>query len=189
MFERETALCGAQLSEVRGTAARVRLGEARQWHLVQVAAFATTLSDLERTLRTELESDLPQRIGETVVAHRRHLLKTGPEQYWIISPESDDLPGALQAAVPPELGAVTLLSHSRTCIVVEGPAARELLATSIALDLHPSAFSVGAFALTGIHHTPVLVYRTAEDRYELFVMRTFALCVWDGLADSALEFE
>ena len=45
---------------------------------------------------------------------------------------------------------------------------------------------VGQFALTGLHHTPVLVLRAAEDRYEIFAMRSFALSVWEWLTDAAL---
>ena len=43
-------------------------------------------------------------------------------------------------------------------------------------------------ALTGIHHTPVLVHRTSEQRYEIYAMRTFALSVWEWLSDAALPF-
>ena len=45
---------------------------------------------------------------------------------------------------------------------------------------------IGQFALTGIHHTPVLVHRSGEQRYEIYAMRTFALSVWEWLSDAAL---
>ncbi len=86
------------------------------------------------------------------------------------------------------MGAVTSLSHSRTRIFIEGEPAREVLARSIPLDFHPSAFVIGQFALTGIHHTPVLVHRSGEQRYEIYAMRTFALSVWEWLSDAALPF-
>ncbi len=50
------------------------------------------------------------------------------------------------------------------------------------------AFPVGSVALTGVHHTPILLYRTTENRFEIFAMRTFALTVFEWLSDAALEF-
>jgi sarcosine oxidase subunit gamma len=115
------------------------------------------------------------------------LLKTGAEQYWVITNDGDDLSLVLQAAVAPDIGSITPLSHSRTCIFIEGVAARELLARGIALDLHPDVFGVGQFALTGLHHTPIVIHRSGESRYELFALRTFARSVWEWLTDAALS--
>jgi sarcosine oxidase gamma subunit len=42
--------------------------------------------------------------------------------------------------------------------------------------------------MTGIHHTPVLVHCTNENRFEIYALRTFALSVHDWLTDAALEF-
>jgi sarcosine oxidase subunit gamma len=84
------------------------------------------------------------------------------------------------------MGAVTSLSHSRSRIFIEGRAAAEVLAKGIPLDFHPTVFTVGQFALTGLHHTPVLVHHSGETRYEIYAMRTFALSVWEWLTDAAL---
>jgi sarcosine oxidase subunit gamma len=146
------------------------------------------MAELESAVRPILNADLPKRIGEIVNVDGRRLLKTGAEQYWIIMPEGDDRSCSLQAAVAPGIGMVTPLSHSRTCLFIEGVAASELSARGIALDFHPDVFGVGQFALTGLHHTPVLIHRSGENRYELFAMRTFALSVWEWLTDAALSF-
>jgi heterotetrameric sarcosine oxidase gamma subunit len=191
VFERRSALAGALISSghdgADGTRS-LRIGEVSGWSLAQVEAFATTLSDLEAAVRPMLNADLPDRIGGVVNVHSRRLLKTGPNQFWIISHDHDDLTSMLQAAVAPGVGAVTSLSHSRTCIFIEGVPARKLLARGIALDFHSKVFRLGQFALTGLHHTPVLIHRSGENRYELYVMRTFALSIWDWLADAALPF-
>jgi hypothetical protein len=42
--------------------------------------------------------------------------------------------------------------------------------------------------LTGLHHTPVLLLRSAQNRYEIFALRTFALSVWEWLTDAALPW-
>jgi sarcosine oxidase subunit gamma len=191
MLERYSALAEALRQGGRdgaGSTRALRLGEVRGWSLVQVAAFATTLPELQRAVQPLLGTELPPRIGEVARAGERHLFKTAATQFWIVGPERDALASALQAAISPEIGAGTPLSHSRTRIFVEGAPARELLGKGIPLDFHPDIFRAGHFALTGLHHTPVLVHRIAQDRYELYAMRTFAMTVWDWLTDAALPF-
>jgi heterotetrameric sarcosine oxidase gamma subunit len=194
MLERQSALADALAKGGRdgsGAVRGLRLGEVRGWRLVQVAFFPSTLADLGPAAGAALGiAGLPAQIGRAAQAGDRQILKTGPEQFWIVGPpsDSDGLAARLQAAVPSTMGAVTPLSHSRTRIFIEGDAAREVLAKSIPLDFHPSVFTVGQFALTGLHHTPVLVHRTAEAIYEIYAMRTFALSVWEWLTDAALPF-
>jgi heterotetrameric sarcosine oxidase gamma subunit len=165
---------------------RVRLGEQRGWSLTQIAAFAATMGDLAAAVQPLLGTALPTVVGAAGPAGSRQILKTGPAQFWILGSEEHDLTAQLRAAVAPAIGAVTPLSHSRARIAVEGEGARVLLAKGIALDLHPEVFRVEHFALTGLHHTPVLLLRSAEDRYEIFALRTFALSVWDWLIDAAM---
>ncbi len=189
MFERRSAIASALARGGRDGAdggRRLRLGERRGWSLTQIAGFPDTIAELGKAAARILGAPLPEGIGEIVAADGRQLLKTGPEQFWILASELEDIAGRLQAAIAPAIGSVTPLSHSRTCITVDGAAARELLAKGIPLDLHPEAFRVGCFAQTGLHHTPVLLLRAGEDRYEIFALRTFALSVWDWLADAAL---
>lgn len=186
---RQSALTGVLKHGGRGGAGsrRLRLGEIRGWNLVQVAAFATTMTELDRAVRSLLGADLPERVGEVASVGNRHLLRIGSEQFWIITRDGEDLAPPLQAAVAPAVGAVTPLSHSRTCIFVEGPAAREVL-SGIAIDFHPDVFRLNCFALTALHHTPILIHRSGESRYELYVLRTFALSAWEWLTDAALRF-
>ncbi|MEA2779264.1 MAG: methylglutamate dehydrogenase subunit [Rhodospirillaceae bacterium] len=191
MLERQSALASALNRGGRdgvGGARRLRLGEVRGWSLVQIAAFASTLSEFEQVVKPLLGSGLAARVGEVTTDGTRRLFKTGPEQFWIVGPATDDLARGLQAAVAPGIGAVTPLSHSRTRIFVEGDAARELLAKGIPLDFHPAVFKVDQFALTGLHHTPILLHQSGENRYEIYAMRTFALSVWEWLTDAALPF-
>lgn len=172
VFERQSAL---------GNVA----GESRGWALVQAAAFNSTHSGFRQAMRRFLGGDLPPTIGEVFHVNGRQLLKTGAEQYWIITRDTDDVVPGLQQAIAPQMGAITSLSHSRTCIFIEGPDAATVLAKAVPLDLHPEVFRVDHFALTGIHHTPVLIHRTAEDRYDIYALRTYALTVWQWLTDAA----
>ncbi|HEY2889924.1 MAG TPA: sarcosine oxidase subunit gamma family protein [Dongiaceae bacterium] len=191
MLERPSALAAvlrqAGRSGSDGSRA-LRLGEVRGWNLVQVAAFTSTAAELERVVSAALGVASLPTIGKTGEAGARRIFRTGPEQFWVTAPSADNLATRLQEVVPATMGAVTSLSHSRTRIFIEGEPAREVLARSIPLDFHPAAFAIGQFALTGIHHTPVLIHRAAEQRYEIYAMRTFALSVWEWLTDAALPF-
>jgi heterotetrameric sarcosine oxidase gamma subunit len=191
VFERYSVLADAVKASGRDGAEglrRLRIGEFRGWVLVQVAAFATTHAQLQLSLRAVLNGDLPTRVGDVVHVDGRRLLKTAAEQYWIITREDDGILPGLQSAIPPQIGAITSLSHSRTCIFVEGSAARELLAKGVPLDFHPDSFRVDQFALTGLHHSPVLIHRSAGDLYEIYALRTYGLSVWEWLIDAALPF-
>jgi sarcosine oxidase subunit gamma len=162
-----------------------RLGEIRGWSLLQVAGFPETMSAVETVLTHQLGAMPPERIGKAVVAGPRMMLRTGPEQIWIVNGEVENLASSLDADIDGATGALTFLSHSRSRIFIEGEAAREILAKGIAVDLDPSALAVNDFALTGLHHTPVLLLRSGTERYEIWAMRTFALTIWEWLADAA----
>src|SRR5258708_2629046 len=157
VFEQQSVLAGALRSAGRDGAdgpRRLRIGETRGWSLVQVAAFASTAAEFGNAMRSVLKVELPTRIGDVVHVDGRRLLKTGAAQYWIITRHDDDILPSVQRAVPAHIGAITPLSHSRTCIFIEGAAARELLAKGVPLDFHPDVFRIDQFALTGLHHTP-----------------------------------
>jgi len=183
VFERHSVLAGASKQSAGGP---LRVGESRDWALVQAAAFAGTHAEFRMAMRSFLGADLPGKIGDVIHVAGRRLLKTGAGQYWIITRDHDDIVPDLQRAIPAQMGTITSLSHSRTCIFVEGSTARELLAKGVPLDVHPDIFHVDQFALTGLHHSPVLIHRRGEDLYELYALRTFGLSVWEWLTDAAL---
>jgi heterotetrameric sarcosine oxidase gamma subunit len=191
MLERSSVLSAVRREAGRdgaGGQRRLRIGEARGWKLVQVAAFPTTADALEQAVRPSIGGNLPARVGYATTIGSRLLLRTGPEHFWIITQDAEDIIPALQAAVDPAIGSVTALSHSRTCIWIEGSHSREVLATGIALDLDPAVFPPNSFAQTGLHHTPITVLRSAATRFELYVSRTFAVWTWEWLTDAALSY-
>jgi methylglutamate dehydrogenase subunit D len=167
---------------------RLRIGEARGWELVQLGAFGASFPQLALVVRPLLGTGLPACVGQAMRVGSRLLLKVGPEQFWVLTRSGDHIATALRSAVDPRLGSVTPLSHSRTCIWLEGFPAREVLASGIAVDLCPDVFELNHFALTGLHHTPLMVHRSSETRYDLYVLRTFAVWTWEWLVDAALPF-
>jgi sarcosine oxidase subunit gamma len=193
MFELKSALASALAKGGRDGAdgrRRCRLGEPRGWLLLQVAGFPGTIAEVERVLPAVVGAPLPKTLSETVAVGAGRVFRTGPEQFWIVGPtdSSNDAEAHLRRAIPPTIGAVTSLSHSRTRIVIDGACARDVLRKGIPLDLDADVFRIGQAALTGLHHTPILIHRAGADRYELYAMRSFALSVWEWLTDAALEF-
>src|SRR5882724_11536334 len=192
MLEAKSALVSALAKGGRDGAdgkRRCRLGELRGYVLLQVAGFPATIAEVERALPPVLGASLPSTLSETVTIGAGRVFRTGPEQFWIDGPAGDgDAEAQLRQVVPTAVGAVTSLSHSRTRIVIDGACARDVLRKGIPLDFDPEVFRIDQAALTGLHHTPILVHRAGADRYELSAMRSFALSVWEWLTDAALEF-
>lgn len=157
----------------------VSIGVAPVFTLTQVALFSP---EGEAAIAT-VAGPLPSRNDMAIEAGGRSVFRTGPLQFWFVGPEGDDLAARLSGTC-----VVTPLSHSRTRIYVEGPSARDVLAKGIAIDLDPGVFRPGMFALTGLHHTPVLLHCVTPSRFEIYAMRTFSANAWEWLADAALEF-
>ncbi|HLA02122.1 MAG TPA: hypothetical protein VJ019_05110 [Aestuariivirga sp.] len=171
MLDRRSALASA-----RPYASPVlQIGEAREFSLLQIVGPAKAL--------TPITGKLPGKVGVATQSNGRILMRTGENQFWLIGPENDDIATKLG-----DLAILTPLSHSRTRIFIEGAPARDVLSKGIPLDFHPTVFKPGMFAMTGIHHTPVLVHCVSDNRFEIYALRTFALSVYDWLTDAALEF-
>jgi sarcosine oxidase subunit gamma len=185
MFERRSALMARDVPAAVGEPTPLRIGEVRGFALVQAAAFAHTVEALQGAVRSVLEVDLPKSVGTPTRGGGYCVFRVGPEQFWFVGPE-DARVSSLSEAVLPAIGSITSLSHGRTRLFIEGPPAREVLSKGIALDLHPEVFRADACALTELQHTPILLHRTGQDRYELYVLRTYAAWIWEWLTDAAL---
>jgi methylglutamate dehydrogenase subunit D len=135
--------------------------------LLQIAAYPGREKAFAKAMEPQI-GKLPKFAG--IAADR--VLKTGLRQYWLFGKSAD---------VPSELGAATDLSHSRVRLALDSPDAWRQLMGAVPIDLAPSIFGIGHFAMTGIHHTPVLLWRTGETRYEIFALRTFAASVEDWI--------
>jgi sarcosine oxidase subunit gamma len=175
MLERRSALASARPY----VSAVLNITERPGFTLTQVAGLSP---DFEARLAAVVGT-LPERVQQAHTNGSHTLFRIGPAQFWIVGPETDDAPSKLQGQC-----AVTPLSSSRVRIALAGGPAREVLARLIPVDLHPSVFTPGTVALTGIHHTPVTVHCTGEHSFDVYVMRTFAMNVWDAVTDAARVF-
>ncbi|MBS0389085.1 MAG: hypothetical protein JSR15_11455, partial [Proteobacteria bacterium] len=162
------------------------IGEVRGWELVQLGVYTGREADFAAAVAPILGGPPPRAGGAQSSGHARvyHIARN---QYWVVGADPA-LAAELAAAIDPAVGSVTSLSHARARISLRGATARTVLAKLLSIDLAPEVFCVGEARQTGLHHTGVLCERTAADRYDLYVLRTFAATIWECLADAALEF-
>ena len=133
-------------------------------------------------------ASLPDKVGMAGEAGARRIFRTGPEQFWVTAPSADNLATRLQEVDAGDNGRRHLALPQPHAHLHRGRAGTRSAGAQHSAGFPPSVFAIGQFALTGIHHTPVLVHRSGEQRYEIYAMRTFALSVWEWLSDAALPF-
>ncbi len=187
MFEACSALAAAlALGGRDGTDGRrlLRLSELRGWYLLQLGVF--TDSAFAQAASAALDTPLPQQAQQPVQGKAR-VYRIAQDQYWVVTRDAT-LSAQLLAAIAPDIGTVTSLSHARVRVGVSGGPVRSMLGGVLSVDLHPTRFKVGEALQTGMHHLPVLVERTDEDRYEFYFLRTFAQTLWEWLTDAALQY-
>jgi heterotetrameric sarcosine oxidase gamma subunit len=80
-------------------------------------------------------------------------------------------------------------SDGRVVFRLSGPNARRILAKGIASDLHPAAFETGTSSNVLCGHISVNLARTGENEFELIVMRSFAVALFDELRVMGREFD
>lgn len=187
MLERRSALMDADSRAAGGEPQPLILGEVRGFALLQVAAFPGAAAALAGAVRLALGVDLPESMAAPHRAGEYCVFKVGAELFWIVGPD-DRWVASVRDALPPAMGSVTSLSHGRTRLFIEGAAAQAVLSRGITLDLHPDVFDCDACALTALEDTPVLLHRTGAQRYELYVLRTYAGWIWEWLTEAALPF-
>jgi len=175
MLERRSALASAKPY----VSATLNIAERPGFTLTQVAGLD---GDFESKLSAAVGA-LPGKVAQAQVNGGHCIFRIGPAQFWIVGPETDDVAARLQGHC-----AVTPLTSSRVRIALEGAPARDVLAKLMPVDWAAPVFTPGSVALTGLHHTPVTVHCTGENAFDIYVMRTFALDVWEAVTDAAREF-
>ena len=151
---------------VRGAAVTlrrdVRLWQATLWP----AGFAEGSARLSAALRLALPAP-----GGSAVGAAGRLFRAAPLVWALLDPprEPDEGPPAALRGIGPEAGAVAELGPGLARLAVEGPAAAELLARAVSLDLRPAAFGPGAVARTGWRGAEVTLLRPETGGFVLLV--------------------
>lgn len=163
---------------------RLRLGEKPLGSLVQIGVYPGGEALVETTAHTFLSEALPVSTIAAVLRDGFIAFRIAADQYWIRS-SSPGLAAQLRALLAEHAASVTPLEGSRTCILIEGPAARSLLGHLVAIDVDSERFGLGQFAQVPIHHVGGLLHRVGSDSYEFIALRTFAASTFEVIEDAA----
>ena len=181
MVNRESALATHYKTGHFGAAETgVTLSEVHELKLQQVAAWADSLTTVASKIAAVAVCESAPKPGQSAAGAQATLIRIEPLKWWVLG--DVELP-----EVSPEEGAVLDLSHSRTCIRIEGANAAELLNRHLPLDLREASFAEGAVASTAFHHVGVTLVRRGGG-YDLFLPRGFAASLWELLVESAEQF-
>ena len=166
----------------------VRLRAGTIVSVTQVGTWHSGIDALAVALGTALRCDVPGRTGDLVHLQEALLLRTGPEEFMLISQQSADMVSRLREQIAADLGSVTDLSHARCLIRIEGDRCRDTLSKMFALDFRESQFPLDQARLTGHHHVPCLLHRRGLDSFDMLVPSTYAFDQLSTLLDAALEY-
>ena len=95
---------------------------------------------------------------------------------------------SLNVALGKRRGQIVDVSSNRTTLELSGPKARAVLDKTIELDLHPRNFPVGRAVSTQMESVAVILWRTAEETWQLMPRSSFTEHVVRWLADGMREF-
>ena len=177
-----------RLAAAGGAPERIRLTEVP--FLTQLTLRVTPGTPAAEAAARALGTPLPTQPNTTSVAGDLEVLWMGPDEWLVVAPAgSDERRNALEQALDAGDATVVDVSAQRTAIEVAGADARDLLLKGCALDLHPRVFGVGRCAQTQLARAQVvLVPRTDEPAYRVFVRASFAEYLAEWLLDAAAEY-
>jgi sarcosine oxidase subunit gamma len=119
------------------------------------------------------------------------ILWLGPDEWWVVSSDAKraELVERLRQSFAGQHTAVIDVSESRTVITLAGPAARDVLARGISLDLHPRAFGPGQCAQTGMAKANIVLRQIDnQPTYEIYILKSFADYLWRWIGLVAADF-
>ncbi|WP_455270588.1 sarcosine oxidase subunit gamma [Rhizobium herbae] len=114
----------------------------------------------------------------------------GPGEWLVLS--QSETPDGLHRALSLLLAETAYIvdqSDGRVVFRLSGPNVRRILAKGITSDLHPTVFETGTSSNVLCGHISVNLARTGENEFELIVMRSFAVALFDDLRVMGREFD
>ena len=198
MLERRSALAshpqakpGTTLGVADGDAPSVSIAERPSLAVLQVSAFADSVSATGARLVRALDLALPEP-GRYTGDAKRNLRAIGPGVWQLVASDGG-LPaaGALRATLE-GVGTIVDLSHARAALRVAGREAERALAKHCPLDLATAVFAPGSATQTRFGHLGLTLARLDDLRgvpvFELLVFRGYAEYVFEALLEGAAEF-
>ncbi|WP_134772981.1 sarcosine oxidase subunit gamma [Ornithinimicrobium flavum] len=174
----------------RASTAQVSLREIA--YAVMTAVRVEPGSAAARRVEVELGCPLPAGVGQVGGADGRSVLWLGPDEFLTWSPEGSLDPAAaaadLAAGIGSDRGQAVDVSSNRTTLELSGPRAASVLAKSVAMDLHDSAWPEGRAHATLVAGIPALVWRVEGSTYRVLPRSSFAEHLGRWLLDGMSEF-
>ena len=120
---------------------------------------------------------------ESFAAEGATALRLGPDEFLLLLPEGEA--PVLDVAVPCSL---VDISHRQVGIVLEGPAAADMLNAGCPLDLDEAAFPIGMATRTLFMKVDIVLWRVGPQKFHVEVWRSFAPYVWSLLEVIGQEY-
>ena len=156
--------------------------------ITQVAAYGHTAEEAGTIIENLLGAFPPREPNRSVRVEATQICWVGPHRWWIIETKQEHRADAIARQLG-DGAAVTAQGHGRSCIRLAGPSARTLLSQGCTLDFHPSRFAAGHCAQSSLGHVNALINCLDDEPiFDLFVLRSYAVSVWEWITDSAGEF-
>jgi heterotetrameric sarcosine oxidase gamma subunit len=156
---------------------------------------ALNLGQISTRAIVHLKSWMPGRTSSSFEAPLApaecRLLTLGPGE-WLLISDTVDASTLHEHATRLRLQGIAAAGPSPgfATLYMEGPAARDVLAKSCGLDLHPSKFPVGLSTRTRLAQLPVIIeYLNAKPRFELYLGRSYGSYLISWLNDALLGFQ
>ena len=193
-YQRRSALAhfglNALATQSTGGDAGITLGESAHRAIINIRGDANDPA-FTAAVKTATGTDLPIAANTVTNAGDVRILWLGPNEWWVVGTDARraGLIDGLRRAFEGQHTNVTDVSESRTVITMSGPAARDVLARGISLDLHPRAFGPGQCAQTSLSKANILLHQTDNaPAYEIYVLRSFADYLWRWIGLIAEDF-
>lgn len=127
----------------------------------------------------------------TVVSGDCDIFWLGPDEWLLVGgqAETSRISQSLEKELLGRHASLNDLSGGLSSFRLDGKGARQLLSKGCTLDLHPSVFSIGACAQTGLAKASVLLRPLAgECDFQLLVRRSFADYLWQWLLRAGRDY-
>lgn len=140
-----------------------------------------TIAAVGAALGADLPTDPNRATGNTVRA-----IWMGPDEWMVIGTTASAADIDAVSDAPATL--MVPVSDGRYPVDVSGPAARDLLAKAISIDLYPGVFPVDATAMTLFAQVPVVIDHLTQDAFRLWFDVSQRHYVRTWLTDAVIEF-
>lgn len=171
----------------------VRVSELVGFSLAQVMARRGQWAETARVAFKLYEVDAPVRPAATL-GTAATLIWSGPDQFMALLPGSSRH-GAADAARAAFAGVASVSEQSdgRCLLQLSGRRVRDCLAKLCSIDVHESAFAVGAAAALSIDHSTVNMWRGADALdgdpvFNVLMFSSFAESLWHTILEAACEY-